>query len=128
MKYFSICSISIGRGCFVQVSKFGKYYSHLPIEQRVPFLVRGKHTPIHKRFLKNITNNTRLLSLFVLGYYFTVIFRYLRLIAYREFTRLVHGYLGKRRIPLPAFAHTAIRKALPSKEDEPLTGFQLDED
>ena len=57
MKYFSICSISIGTGCFVQVSKFGKYYSHLPIEQLVPFLVRGKHTPIHKRFLKNITNN-----------------------------------------------------------------------
>ncbi|CAH3035250.1 unnamed protein product [Porites lobata] len=54
--------------------------------------------------------------------------RYLRLIAYREFTRLVHGYLGKRRIPLPACANTAIRKALPSKEDEPLTGFQLDED
>ena len=63
MKYFSISSISIGTGCFVQVSKFGKHYSHLPIEQLVPFLVWGQHTPIHKRFLKNTTNNTRLLSL-----------------------------------------------------------------
>lgn len=54
--------------------------------------------------------------------------RYLRSIAYREFTRLVHGYLGKRRIPLPACAYTAIRKAFPSKEDEPMTGFQLDEE
>ena len=63
MKYISICSISIGTGCFVQVSKFGKCYSHLPIEQLVPFLVRGQHTPIHKRFLKNTTNNTRVLSL-----------------------------------------------------------------
>ncbi|CAH3153488.1 unnamed protein product, partial [Porites lobata] len=54
--------------------------------------------------------------------------RYLRSIAYKEFTGLVHGYLGKRRIPLPACAYTTIRKAFPSKEDEPMTGFQLDEE
>ncbi|CAH3185335.1 unnamed protein product [Porites evermanni] len=54
--------------------------------------------------------------------------RYLRSIAYREFTRLVHGHLGKTRIPLPACVYTAIRKAFPNVEDEPLTGFQLDED
>lgn len=60
--------------------------------------------------------------------YYFVFSRYLRSISYREFTRLVHGYLGKRRIPLPACAYTAIRKAFPTKEDEPLTGFQLDED
>ena len=68
-----------------------------------------------------------LYELYLLGYYF-VFSRYLRSIAYREFTRLVHGYLGKRRIPLPACAYTAIRKAFPTKGDEPLTGFQLDED
>lgn len=35
--------------------------------------------------------------------------RFLRGIAYREFTRLVHGYLGGRRIPLPACSYHAIR-------------------
>jgi len=101
----------VGTGCFVQVSKFGKYYSHLPIEL-IPFLVRGQHTPIHKRFLKNTTNNIRLLSLTWIrkgscqsrtldlllcklysywGIILLYFFRYLRSIAYREFTRLVHG-------------------------------------
>lgn len=42
-------------------------------------------------------------------------YRFLRGIAYREFTRLVHGYLGGRRIPLPACSYHAIRKAFPDE-------------
>ncbi|XP_028513515.1 uncharacterized protein LOC110234613, partial [Exaiptasia diaphana] len=52
----------------------------------------------------------------------------LRSIAYREFTRLIHGYLGyKKRIPLPACAYTCIRKTfkMPSK-DHTYTGFEMD--
>ena len=39
--FFNLFNINnkTGTGCFVQVSKFGKYYSHLPIEQLVPVLV-----------------------------------------------------------------------------------------
>ncbi|CAH3133396.1 unnamed protein product [Porites lobata] len=33
---------------------------------------------------------------------------YFRSIAYREFSRLVYGFLGNKRIPLPACAYTAI--------------------
>ena len=53
--------------------------------------------------------------------------RYLRAIAYREYTRLVYGYLGKKRIPLPACAYSAIRKAFKTDEDEESAGFQLGE-
>lgn len=53
---------------------------------------------------------------------------FLRSVAYREFSRLVYGLLGKKRVPLPACAYTAIRKAFPvSKEDE-FTGFDLDDE
>ena len=48
--------------------------------------------------------------------------RFLRSIAYREFSQLVHGYLGNRRIPLPACAYHAIRKTFLS-EQEALTGY-----
>ncbi|XP_031553286.1 uncharacterized protein LOC116290400 [Actinia tenebrosa] len=52
---------------------------------------------------------------------------FLRSIAYREFTRLVHGYLGyKRRIPLPACAYTRIRKCFRISEDELHSGFEMD--
>ena len=39
--------------------------------------------------------------------------RFLHGIAYREFTRLVHGYLGGRQIPLPACSYHAMRKTFP---------------
>lgn len=53
--------------------------------------------------------------------------RYLRSVAYREFSRLVYGYLGKKRIPLPACTYTAIRKAFPVQDDETLTGFEVED-
>ncbi|XP_029183407.2 uncharacterized protein LOC114951365 [Acropora millepora] len=53
---------------------------------------------------------------------------YLRSIAYREFCRLVYGFLGKRRIPLPACAYTSIRKQFPLGADENYTGFELEDD
>lgn len=43
-------------------------------------------------------------------------FRYLRSVAYREFTQLVHGYLGNKRIPLPACAYHAIRTRFVGKD------------
>lgn len=55
------------------------------------------------------------------------VYRYLRSVAYREFSRLVYGYLGKKRIPLPACAYTAIRKAFPVQENETLTGFEVED-
>ncbi|XP_046840966.1 uncharacterized protein LOC124435062 [Xenia sp. Carnegie-2017] len=42
--------------------------------------------------------------------------RYLRSVAYREFTQLVHGYLGNKRIPLPACAYHAIRTRFVGKD------------
>lgn len=56
-----------------------------------------------------------------------MLFRYLRSVAYKEFSRLVYGYLGKKRIPLPACAYTAIRKAFPVQADEMLTGFEVED-
>ena len=53
--------------------------------------------------------------------------RYLRSVAYREFSRLVYGFLGKKRIPLPSCAYTAIRKTFPVQEDETLTGFEVED-
>ena len=35
-------------------------------------------------------------------------FRFLRGVAYRQFTRMVHGQLRDKRIPLPFCAYTAI--------------------
>ena len=61
-----------------------------------------------------------MLSFFLIG-------RYLRAVAYREFSRLVYGYLGKRRVPLPACAYTAIRETFPTEEDDLSAGFQLGE-
>ena len=56
------------------------------------------------------------------------IFSFLRSVSYREFSRLVYGFLGNRRIPLPACAYSAIRKTLPCDKDEQFTGFDLDEE
>jgi len=53
--------------------------------------------------------------------------RYLQSVAYREFPRLVYGYLGKRRIPLPACAYTAIHKAFPVQDNKTLTGFEVED-
>ena len=51
--------------------------------------------------------------------------RYLRSIAYREFSRLVYGFLGDQRIPLPACAYSSIRKTFPLSKDEEHTGFDF---
>ena len=48
--------------------------------------------------------------------------------SYREFSRLVYGFLGNRRIPLPACAYATIRKVFPCDKDEEFTGFDLDEE
>ena len=48
--------------------------------------------------------------------------------AYREFTRMVYGVIGKKRIPLPACAYNAIRKTFPLAEGELFSGFEEDED
>lgn len=51
---------------------------------------------------------------------------FLRVASYREFTQLVHGYLGFRRIPLPACAYHVIRKEL-SAEGASFTGYEEDD-
>ena len=53
---------------------------------------------------------------------------FLRSVAYREFTRLVYGRIGNKRIPLPACAYSAIRKQFPISKDENFAGFDLGED
>ena len=53
-------------------------------------------------------------------------FRFLRSIAYREFTQLVYGTLGKVRIPLPACVYHAIRTTFITNRDE-FKGFEDDE-
>ena len=61
-------------------------------------------------------------------YLFTCFFcRYLQSIAYREFSRLVYGFMGKKRIPLPSCAYNAIRTAFALQEDETFTGFELED-
>jgi hypothetical protein len=52
-------------------------------------------------------------------------YRYFRSVAYREYIQLVYGYLGKRRIPLPACAYHAIRQAFGGKD---FKGFEDDDD
>lgn len=54
--------------------------------------------------------------------------RFLRSVAYRNFTRLVYGVIGRKRIPLPAYAYHAIRKKFPLTTEETFTGFEMDED
>ncbi|XP_065070604.1 uncharacterized protein LOC135695443 [Rhopilema esculentum] len=51
--------------------------------------------------------------------------KFLRAISYREFTRLVHGRIGNKRIPLPACAYNKIRQKFPSEE---MTGYESDSD
>jgi len=54
------------------------------------------------------------------------LFRFLRGVAYREFTHLTHGFLGGKRISLPACAYNAIRSAF-ALEDEEFVGFKDNE-
>lgn len=53
------------------------------------------------------------------------LFRYLRSIAYRQFTRMVYGPMGRRCMPLPACVYNAIRSTFPSADqsDDEITGF-----
>ena len=50
-------------------------------------------------------------------------FRFLRVVAYRQFTRMVHGRLKDKRIPLPACAYNVIRSTYEIK-DEGFTGYE----
>ena len=54
-------------------------------------------------------------------------FSFLRSVAYREFTRMVYGPLGKKRIPLPACAYTRIRTVFLSSPEEAHAGFEMPE-
>ena len=47
----------------------------------------------------------------------------MRGVAYREFTQLVHGFLGGKRIPLPARAYNKVRMEY-ADEDEMFKGFE----
>ena len=57
--------------------------------------------------------------------YRLILSRLLRSVSYGEFTRLVYGKLGNKRIPLPACAYDAIRATFAG--DDPMTGF-IEED
>ena len=59
-------------------------------------------------------------------YVFILLHRFLSGVAYREFTHLVHGFLGGKRIPLPACAYHALRTEL-SEENEEFVGFEDNE-
>ena len=52
----------------------------------------------------------------------------LRGVSYREFSRVVSGIHGNRRIPLPACAYVAIRKEFPVGKDEHFKEFDFDEE
>ena len=47
-----------------------------------------------------------------------IYFRFLRVVAYRQFTRFVHGYIKVKRLPLPACTYHAIRNAFKEKDDD----------
>ena len=51
--------------------------------------------------------------------------RYFRCVAYREYIQLVYGYMGKKRISLPACAYGAIRQRFGGKA---FKGFEGHED
>lgn len=57
-----------------------------------------------------------------------IFFSFLRSVSYREFSRLVYGMLGNKRISLPACAYVAIRKEFPVEKDESYAGFDLNEE
>ncbi|XP_048586230.1 uncharacterized protein LOC125568312 [Nematostella vectensis] len=54
--------------------------------------------------------------------------RLLRALAYREFTRLIYGIMGRKIIPLPACAYHAIRRTFPMAEDDDGASFELGDD
>lgn len=70
--------------------------------------------------LYNLWNNWHCICFFICSF--------LRSVAYREFSRLVYGFLGNKRYPLPACAYDAIRKTFPCSKDEQFIGFELDEE
>ncbi|CAB4020702.1 Hypothetical predicted protein [Paramuricea clavata] len=49
--------------------------------------------------------------------------RFLRVVAYRQFTRMIHGKLKDRRIPLPACAYTAIHLTHNNKNGDEFEGY-----
>ena len=48
--------------------------------------------------------------------------------SYREFSRIVYGVLGAKRIPLPACVYHSIRKQFPLNKDEEHAGFESDDE
>ncbi len=51
-------------------------------------------------------------------------FRFFRVVAYRQFTRMVHGILRDKRIPLPACAYHAIRSTFNLSKNEHFEGYE----
>ena len=51
--------------------------------------------------------------------------RYLRSISYREYIQLIYGYLGQRRMPLPACAYDAIGRKF--RDEQEFMGYEDDE-
>ena len=49
-------------------------------------------------------------------------------VIYREFSRMVYGVLGAKRIPLPACVYHSIRKQFPLNKDEEHAGFESDDE
>ena len=56
-------------------------------------------------------------------------FRFFRAVSYRQFTHLVHGFLGStKRIALPACTYNAIRSHFkPENEECEFRGFEDDD-
>jgi len=79
------------------------------------------------------TSKTRYFSVILLHRLIVIIFfgtylSFLRSVSYREFSRLIYGMMGIKRIPLPACAYSTMRKQFPVNKDESYAGFDLDKD
>ena len=60
---------------------------------------------------------------------FSLFFRFFRAVSYRQFTQLVHGYLGRsRRISTPACSLNTIRSKFKEDEQCEFTGYYADDD
>ena len=57
-----------------------------------------------------------------------IFFSVLQSVSNREFSRLVYGMLGNKRIPLPACAYVAITMEFPVEKEESYAGFDLKEE
>ena len=54
--------------------------------------------------------------------------RFFRSVSYWQFSTMVYGVLGAKRIPLPACVYHSIRKQFPLNKDEEHAGFEPDDE